>query len=848
MLVRPCSVYRCERRCSQSGQHSTIRRLSFRCEILQLAYIARFYHNRPGALLQNVQGHDITLPSAAKRTHHISLSPALLSSQNRGTQTPYLAGCASFLMGQILLRRGFIASFLYNSAIQNRPYYSDATAISTSHQKSHSDQDVPRGQTVTPEDSTFRANAQIAPPLPPENTITHTTWRSIYMQSPGADSGRKSYNDDRQRKDSAIREAINKAIDAAAAESHRFLKPSQRRREYFLRSRCLYTKTLIHPHWNNNFHSLYQHKLKGENMSTLWEKLKLDYEEEAMRWLTGINWVTEDLHYLERQWFKLTRDERARLWPPIALWLLINSPRAALSFLVVTSRPPYAAFNMIAMCFLYLRAFHFDKDFAPDERYNQLYHKALRICLNPSKWPVIQAFEPGIRVYLSQVPPEDMAAAFDTVVNQKIYLEYQTLTFFMDLFVKQGDISRSLAALKLVRTCHCYPQILSNPHVLDRCCMLLSLDYVIEKDNQRYFRILPEILDFGVPLNQPMLNIIFRNALKQKAPEFVPHVLHEMGEKGLSPNSYTYISLLDDAVSRRDLQHLDVIVREISGQESLRTNPFVTSKMLHIFYSLDRLNPDGGWGDTDMFSRMLNIYSRAHNIQPLVDLGIIHEGQDGLHIDESEESPPSNHALCIMTAAYLRILGSTREVRNVFDRFLELRDQGHEAIGPLAESDYIYNTFLYEFAHRRAHRMENCVAVLSTMLQPLPPSAVLQSQNNRPLEQVKPTIHTWTIFLSAFVRERQPQAIEKIRDMMAKQGMKFNDYTWNTAVRGFSKMQMVEQAAQAVNTMVKEGWTVDEYTLKGMRYVRDYDRLFALLDNVEAKINGDARGKSVERE
>ncbi|QSS59345.1 pentatricopeptide repeat protein [Histoplasma capsulatum] len=697
------------------------------------------------------------------------------------------------------------------------------------------DQDSYRNQVITFEDTKPSAGAQETQIYPiekaiPRNSVQKTKTRcsDVGSTQPCPGSGIPMRR--------TCETMINQAITSTARDTHRHLVRYQFSSEFAVRSECLYINPLLHPHWNENFGVLFSHKVKGENMARVWDKLKLEREEEALEWLAGVDWTSEDPTHLSKQWSRLPRRQKETLWPPITLWLLLNSPRAALAFLLATDILPSPPFSMVAKCFLYLDAFHYE-ELTRDERSKQYYHEALHTCLDPEKWPVLKAYERGIRLFLKRGTPEDVNEALSTIINRRIHIGFETATYLMDLFTKQRDIPRALSSLNLITDIRDYPQYLSDLRFQYRCCKLLTLDYVIEKNDERHFRILPEILKIGVPLNQPMLNIIYRNALKQNAPASVLYVLHEMGESGIPPDSYTYISLLDDAVSRRDLQHLDVIIREISSQETLRKNPFITSKMLHVFYSLDRVNPDEGWGDTDVFGRMLKIYNAAHDIQPLVDLGVVRVDEFALEEREkSTNSLPSSHSLVIMISAFLRIQ-SVRQINNMFDRFLYLRDQGHESFGPLAESDYIFNVFLQEFAQRRSGRLKNCVRVLDTMLQPLPPTAILRSQSNRQIKQVKPTVQTWTILLTAFVRNRHPNAVDKIRVMMQEQGLKFNEVTWNVAVAGFSTMQMVDETANAVNTMMKEGWAPDDYTFHSMQWIHERDRLISLMDN-KASIGG----------
>ncbi|PGH15804.1 hypothetical protein AJ79_02185 [Helicocarpus griseus UAMH5409] len=816
MLVRPCSVYHCEHRCSLASQCLTIRRPAIRRESLSPGYPTSLYHSRSGGQLENIKGPDVTPSGSAKRCRF--LHPSLYQLPLRKLGTP--AGYSSSVLAnrptrRFLSRDGSIFAYSYTSTIRTRSYTSGTAISPEDHQLHPANRDNQEVQDTVPLDKGHGADANI-PAVP-------AVGKRIKSQS----NNRKARLVHIQRR----YRTINRTIASVCRFRRRRLSHEEYKWEYALAFKSLYTKTSIHPDWANNFRVAIQHRLKGVDSATVWDKLKLDHEEEALKWLASIDW-TADPTNLSRRWRGLRRSEAERLWPVIALWLLLNHPRAAVAFLIATDILPRPPFHMVSDCFIYLEALHYN-DIAYDKQSKEYYHKAIHSCLGPAKWSAVQARQRGIRLFTKRGTSKDWHTAFSFINSRNIAVGWQTAVYFMDFFTKEGDISRALEALRLIPA-SAHPWYLKKERVLERCCKLLTLDYVIEKDGQRYFRILPEILKIGVRPNQSMLNIMFRNALKQRVPAVMPDIINEMGRRRLRPDSYAYISFLDDAVRRGDLQHLDVIVREISDQEHLMTNPFIASKMLHVMYLLDSINPQQGWGDADVFARMLKIYSTAHDTQPLVDLGIVQDGQATLH-RESKKSSPSSHALVIMIAAFLR-MGSTQVMRDTFKRFINLCNEGHESFGPLAESDYIYNMFMNLFSQRQSDRLDNCIMVLNTMFQPLLPTAVLRSQNDRHLKQIKPTVQTWTIFLSAFVRERQYDAIEKIRTMMLKQGLQFNDFTWNIAVRGYSSVQLLDKAAAAVKMMMSEGWEPDKYTMRSLERIRGHDRLFTLLDIVDSKI------------
>lgn len=641
----------------------------------------------------------------------------------------------------------------------------------------------------------------------------------------------------RLRKTKAFTGALSAQIQLEARRLGFKLDHGQLNRELKIRSRSLYPWSIIHRKWRRTFVQHWQEKRKQKGpVGAVWEYFPYK-QDEVLSWVKEIvPGADTPVRAMSKAWWDLPRGEKAKRWPFIIQWLLRRSPQDALKFLRATNlrqwpRPP---FRMLADCFHYLEAFHRD-ELTSKLRTKAYYHRILFSCLAPEYFPI--AITHGrLQVFLERCNEATLSRAFSEIVQWNIRVSSDTLLLFMDSFAKFHDVENALHALRLAATQKPRPN-LDSSIVRNRICNLLKLDEVVDVDGVRNFKILPKILDIGVQPDRDMMNLILSNALSTGDSQIGWDIVHYMKQQGFHLDSYTYVSLIKDAVARRDIEKLDMIFRELDGNEDVRNDPYVTSQTLHALYSLSRKTRNPSKPHSDMFNLMVDIYRRAHDLTPLRELGII-----PLHwyaTDDGRNTPPSMHSLNIMIAAYLRKLEDPALGGEIFDRFQKMVEQGHKSFGRLAESDHIYNTFLMSFI-RSSETLSHCGHVIEQMLQPLPPTAVLEDEGNRQIIQAKPTVRTWTIFLSAFIFRRQIGASEKIKSLMAKQGIEFNDYTFNVMTAGYAKMEMVNETAATFREREKAHVPIDSYTIQAIRKLKDPEKLSDVLNILDEERGTDA--------
>ncbi|KAL2004026.1 hypothetical protein VTN02DRAFT_824 [Thermoascus thermophilus] len=595
------------------------------------------------------------------------------------------------------------------------------------------------------------------------------------------------------------------------------------RHEIEVRLSSLYPFVSYHPLWKSSYSSIYSAKLYGEE----WELsplLEMDDDGRVLFQKLEMNSSSD----FRRAWNVLSWRKKAFQWPRLALYLLHNSPKLCMEFLLATtSCPPYPPFVMVSDCLLYLDKFHYDelKQWKSDENW---YNSIICSCLDPERWPSVSISQRGVRLYLKRSDHGGVTRAFQLMSERQIQVNAETALCFVSCFTKFGDADRAMEAFRLL------PQIdqpgfdLNSEAVLRHCCKLLTLDSVQDRDGERNFKILPKVLELGVRPDRDMMNVVLSNAFKTGDPQLGLDMLAYMKSQGFELDSYTYLTLLTDAVKHGDRERVDDVLRDINPREELRNNPYIASKIFHAHYTFMARHLSSDDQPAEVFSSMLNIYNELHDVTPLKDLRIV--PRNYVPTEEGANLPPSVVALYIMIATYLRCQTAIANVYRIYQRFRELVMEGHETIALLAETDHTYNEFLVAF-RRDPRALRYCVQIVEDMLHPH--SGVLRGSEPRPIVCAKPTVTTWNILLGAFIYNKQPLAAEKVKEMMRKHGVEFDQVTWNIIVSGYANAQQVPETAAAIKMMEEHGFSVDTYTMKSLRFLRDPERLKAAIDELD---------------
>ncbi|KAL4930084.1 pentatricopeptide repeat protein [Aspergillus undulatus] len=534
-------------------------------------------------------------------------------------------------------------------------------------------------------------------------------------------------------------------------------------------------------------------------------------------------------------WSVLTRLQKRYHWWQLSLWLLYHSPRLIPNFLRATCQGPHQpAFVAVSDCMVFLL-----------KRYPYLVDRALVTeCLHPDMWPAYRLPQGAVRGYLEMADRDGVQYAWTLTIKEALPMEPPALLCFMKRFTDFGDIDGALEALQKVQSMADPEWDLHSLPVIHHCCKLLTLDFVVEKGGERNFRILPKLLELGVKPTRDMMNIVVANAYNSGDSLVAHNIVNYMKEQGMEFDSYTYLACLTGAVRLGDREHFKSLLSEIEREEELLHNPWIFSKILHSHFVSTAKRRDFDENPHAAFYSMLNLYSGLHDITPLKDLAIVPPNY--IPPLEGLKTPPSVVALYVMIATHLRFWKSVTNVERVYHRFRYFVSQGHETIAPLAATDHTMNEFLVAF-RSDPRGLRPAVRLLEDM-QTFHSGNGFANPVAQQFKHAPPSVRTWTLLMSCFVYNKEPYAAERVQAMMKKHGVEFNDFTWNMIINNYANSQNIPALARTLKEMEDKGIIADNYTINSLRYLRDPERLWIAIEELNSTISPSSASGSFDSE
>ncbi|KAJ5563887.1 hypothetical protein N7513_000129 [Penicillium frequentans] len=565
----------------------------------------------------------------------------------------------------------------------------------------------------------------------------------------------------------------------------RFIDQKTLRLAVVLRGNSLYSRHLGFKQWKDGYSEIYKAKHYGREIQNKSSILAL--KEEGMALLAKVQ--TDCLGSFREEWQAMDQNAKAQAWQRLAFWLLQNDPKLLLEFLIVTTEGQVKPdFSMVADCLMYLDTFYYE-DWLKDWRSGICtYQSVIESCLHPTRWPILSLPQKGARLYIRRAGHKAVSLALKIAQERSLFLRGETALCFVWRFTEFKDVDRALEALAMIPKLKDDEFSMDSQGVHRHCCKLLTLDTVEEETGERNFKILPQLLEMGITPDRDMLNVVLANAFKTNG-ELGSDILQFMQNHGHDLDSYSYLTLLKDAVARGDRGKVDSLIREVEAQEELRKNPWIASKIFHSHYIFTVKHMDADADPSGIFYSMLDMYNHIYDITPLKELSII------------------PLATSLEVTVPMRLL---------------LQSPYTSCWQPIS-------------AVKTVSRTSNGSTVDSLVEDMLHPAGPQLDQIDKTIVPVKPSVRTWTLLLGSFIFHRQIHASEKIREMMDKHNVQYSDVTWNIIINGYANAQNIPETAAAIKAMEQQGFSIDSYTMKSLRYLRDPERLWVAIDELDRK-------------
>lgn len=528
---------------------------------------------------------------------------------------------------------------------------------------------------------------------------------------------------------------------------------------------------------------------------------------------------------LHRSWLHVPKQDQILRWQDAMLWCMQKSPIRALAMLLATFRG--RAFrpsrHMVQDCLqLLARHYLFDVSEADPTAKHAIWRLTLKFmdvaCVDEPRSHAIS--QEVVQLLLKHCNKTLALLLYEKLVSNRANLHVNTMLHFLARFVDMGKVHLSMELLetitnRAVGTCSSFATgiDLSQGQIQAACVKLLRSQWGLGEPYPVQSKILAQMLEMGIRPNTAMYNAILLNMIEGR--DFgTAWQTYDIARQSyhFATDAITYGILAKGAKLSGESSILERVLRAVDEDRSmLLRNPRL---MTSILDAICHLSPG------EQFTAMLEFYKQHFDLRPLQELGLCSlQTQAPDHADIAGKWP-TKHTLGQMILVYNKFHAPDTLVHryNLYQDFVQRQ---HPLIAPLAEDDYVANSFLMAFG-RRPETLQYCTAVVKQMLSP--PS----SDDTAP--HATPTVRTWSILLSAYMLHGQTQAAEKVLTMMRARGLKPDVVTWNSIISGYAAMQDAAGAVGGMRRMEAEGLRSNTRTLKELGRLRDRATLLTLLE------------------
>lgn len=478
---------------------------------------------------------------------------------------------------------------------------------------------------------------------------------------------------------------------------------------------------------------------------------------------------------LRDAWLRLALGQRVKILPSILIGCLIDSARKTLRMLSILPTLP-REWKTCCECLLYLELVHWEEiKRSPDLQ--RMFASQIRRVSRVWSFPdgaIPRAF---LVLLLRHNNPEECENIIDTVLQNYAPVPVPLLLVMVDHFIKQGDAERAIELLSRIPVDQRerFKQV-----ILDRLRNLIRLDVVEDSGTGRNFKILPRLMEIGMPLDANVHNRVLQQAISLRLLNVAWEVFRFMEAEDIYVDARSHLMLLRDSFDRQDRDKLDKILSAIHQREDLYKDPYLVAYTMHIVRIVCRfdrkLPPDV------CFAHILAIYDRAYNRAPLVKLGLA----DPLPADESSVSylpEPRPAALGFTVWAYVLCQSEEKPVSRLWHWIAHLIQHKDESICEAAKHDVLYNGFV-SFYSRQLSTLRKGLEVVEEMME---------------LGLCMPSQRTWSEVLCGFLRHGEEEAAEKIWRTMLARGVLPSGEDWSFLLRQYDKSRLSRLVRYVLN-------------------------------------------------
>ena len=565
---------------------------------------------------------------------------------------------------------------------------------------------------------------------------------------------------------------------------------------------------------------------------------------------------------LRKWWISFDFNARSQQWPSIMVWYLQNRPRQSLNFMLASlTQPlpvPYQVVDVLDLAARYIfSGSRHEERIGLMQTLRRITSYALRLYDEP-----LPLSQHTIRIIARNIPASEAYGFYYLLRNRGVELDSLTLLHLSQLFT--ADASQHEAALETLTEAVRYSDAECPQELLQKICSRL-LRRAAESVVRDPMSVIAQFKSLGIDFSTRVYNALIANASDQGRYETAWDLYNLLIDPDLQPDCATFSTLFKMCRRTNDdlaFQRLFKEVRQMeSDRDDFKVNDVLACEMIYCSYC---------FASGDGIERMIRVYRRYYDLQPLANLGILREN-DPQRIAELQyalpsraehrfgamfygpRAPPPPRALVLIVMAFLRRRNLRQKLlEQIYNNFKAAITREDPQILPLANMTLVWDSFLKAFG-RYNDMFHMWPEVIRDMTAPVRATSQNLGQQERslsaqnsdlfeepesaeelqfpekaslnsvkfftaasPIKGIKPTEQTWSILLHAFVAHDHIEAAERVLGLMKSHGLEPNVVTWNTIIRGWTNSGETEKVQDALAQIKNGGWRWNRNTSRAL--------------------------------
>jgi hypothetical protein len=385
-----------------------------------------------------------------------------------------------------------------------------------------------------------------------------------------------------------------------------------------------------------------------------------------------------------------------------------------------------------------------------DPELHRMYNSTLNMLRDYKRWKELQTLSPKhMALMLENLSPKDaghLLRHWEETFPRMLDHEAVWLALTYTRLGHHGDAVRALGKVS--------SDLLQSPNesLMKAYISLLKTDSIEKQSTKRSFRILPSLLELGLPPLDIVQNMVVQNTAKSGLTSQAFDLFGSLEAQNVPISGQTITTLLKQSMIKGDVKVMNKLMTIAQSRDDLACNPYVMAAMMgvvrHVAYGKRQLGPE------TCLSYLLSIYDRAYNRKALVRVGILRPDQ----VEAGNSGLPDAHPVALQNFIYSFVLTQTHEVRvrEIWEHVVGiLAGRDEKMIESLRESKFTHTTQMFHafllFYQRSPYTLDAMLEVLQYMLKHHP-------------ELVE--IPAWAIVIHGFLRHRQENMIQFVQELM----------------------------------------------------------------------------------